>query len=85
MNSSSDKPTQFRASASAPVTCPTFAVSFDASIRLFMGSASPKVPTTPAAMFDQLATSSSLVASCASSCADSVAVSLSPRTAYREL
>ena len=83
MNSSSEMPTQLRASARAPVTSPTLAVSLDASIRLLMGSASPKVPITPAAMSPQAATSSSDLASCARSWADSVALSTSPRMENR--
>ena len=81
LNSSSLIPTQFKASARAPVTVPTFAVSFAASMSEFIGSASPNVPDTPAAISPHVATSFSEVASCARSCAASVAVSVSPSTA----
>ena len=64
LNSSSPTlPAQLSASASAPVTWPTLAVSLADSIRLSTGRASPKVPATPAAMLPHFATSSSLSAS----------------------
>ena len=44
LNSSSLMPTQFKASAREPVTCPTLAVSFADSIMPSMGRASPNVP-----------------------------------------
>ena len=75
LNSSSLIPTQFKASASAPVTCPTLAVSLADSI----GRASPNVPQTPAAIFVHLVMSCSFSASCASSCEASAAVSVSPK------
>ena len=50
LNASSLMLTQLSASASAPVTCPALAVSLAASMSPLMGSASPKVPATPAAM-----------------------------------
>ena len=77
--SSSLIPTQFKASASAPVTSPVFAVSFAASIKDSMGRLSPNLPYTPAAISTHFATSSSLVASCAKSWAASVACPVSPR------
>ena len=51
LNSSSLIPTQFKASAREPVTCPTLAVSLADSIRPSIGRASPNVPQTPAAIF----------------------------------
>ena len=83
LNSSSEMLTQLSASARAPVTVPTLAVSLEASIRLLIGSASPKVPVTPAAMSPHFATSSSDFASCAKSWAASVALSVSPRIEKR--
>ena len=82
LNASSDIPTQFNASARTPVTCPTLAVSLLASMSPSIGNESPNVPITPAAMCDQYAMSSPLVASCASSCDASVARSVSPSTLY---
>ena len=51
LNSSSEMPAQFRASASTPTTVPVLEVSFAASMRELIGSASPNVPITPVAMF----------------------------------
>ena len=44
LKASSLMPTQFKASAREPVTCPTLAVSLADSIMPSMGRASPKVP-----------------------------------------
>ena len=79
LKSSSEIPAQFSASARTPVTVPTFAVSFDASISPSTGRESPKVPKTPAAIFVHSVTSSSFVTSLANSWEASVAVSVSPR------
>ena len=50
LNASSLMPAQLRASASGPVTCPTLAVSFAASVSPSIGSESPKVANTPGSM-----------------------------------